>query len=121
MARTGPAAIPVEQLHKVVEPHSRILITHYNKLWYPPIALAEALGMKSPAGLQNWLTLGDIDNLLALAGFERIKSGKRYLFPFNIPLVEPFFNRILANLPIINRFCLVQYVVARPLPRVSEE
>ena len=109
-----------DELHKVTTPRSRVVITYYNKLWYPLIQLAEKIGWKSPAPPQNWLTLGDIVNLLWLAGFETVKSGRRFLFPFNIPGVTWFFNRIVANLPLFNRLCLVQYVVAKPLHRTRD-
>jgi len=110
-----------EQLHKVTTPRSRIVITYYNKLWYPFLCIAEALRMKSPAGSQNWLSIADLDNLLHLAGFETVKRGMRFLFPFSVPWLTPLFNRILANLPVLNRLCLVQYVVAKPIHRPNEK
>jgi SAM-dependent methyltransferase len=109
-----------EQLRKVTEPGSRIIVTHYNKLWYPVVSLAERIGIKSSAGLQNWLSIGDLAGIMNLAGFEVVTSGRRFLFPYNIPLIGWFCNRILANLPLLNRLCLVQYVVARPRPTSRE-
>lgn len=105
------------QLHKVTTPRSRVVITYYNKLWHPVIAAAEALHLKSPMPPQNWLTLRDIENLLYLAGFEAVRRGRRMLLPARIPLVTPVVNRFLANLPLLNALCLIQYVVARPIPR----
>lgn len=105
-----------EQLHKVTHPRSRVIVTHYNKLWYPIVTLAEKLGIKSSSGVQNWLSIGDLACIMNLAGFETVTSGRRFLCPYNIPLVGWFCNRILANLPLLNRLCLVQYVVARPIP-----
>ena len=52
-----------QQLNKVTNRHSRVIVTHYNKLWYPVIAAAEALGFKSSAGIQNWLSISDIESL----------------------------------------------------------
>jgi len=109
----------LENLHKVTTSGSRILITHYSKLWFPAVSLAEKLRLKSPEGLQNWLSIADIDNLLDLAGFEAVTRGKRFLFPFDIPLIGSLCNRIFANLPLINRLCLIQYVIARPKPEVE--
>jgi SAM-dependent methyltransferase len=105
-----------EQLHKITEPRSRVIVTHYNKLWYPVVSLAEWLGVKSSAGIQNWLSIGDLAGIMNLAGFEVVTSGRRFLCPYDIPLVGWFCNRILANLPLFNRLCLVQYIVARPKP-----
>ena len=110
----------LDQLHKVTTPRSRIIITHYNKLWYPIVAIAEAMRWKSPAGIQNWLSVGDIRNLMSLTGFEVVTSGMRLLCPCDIPLLGRFCNRILANLPLFGRLCLIQYVVARPVRRPGE-
>ena len=106
-----------EQLHKVTTPRSRIVITYYSKLWHPVVSAAEGMGMKAKAGIENWLTIGDVDNLLNLAGFESVKKGKRFLCPFDIPLIGWLCNRIVANLPVLNQFCLVQYAVAKPIHR----
>ncbi|MCX7046312.1 MAG: bifunctional class I SAM-dependent methyltransferase/glycosyltransferase family 2 protein [Candidatus Sumerlaeota bacterium] len=110
-----------EQLHKVTTPESRIIITHYNKLWHPIMSAAEAMRMKCPTGLQNWLTIGDIDNLLHLAGFETVKAGRRLICPFAIPLIGWFCNRILGNLPLFNQLCLVKYAVAKPVVRTRDD
>jgi SAM-dependent methyltransferase/4-amino-4-deoxy-L-arabinose transferase-like glycosyltransferase len=103
-----------QNLHHCMNSHSRLMISFFNHLWEPGLKLAEFLGLKAPAGIQNWLSLGDVANLLRLAGFEIITSGYRFLFPYKVPLIAAFVNRFIAKLPIIRKFCLVQYVVARP-------
>lgn len=102
-----------EQVHKVSNNDSRLIVTHYNKLWYPFIKFAEWLNLKEKSGEQNWLALEDLSGLLHHAGFEVITGGKKLLFPIKIPLVSSLFNKYLANLPALNRLCLIQYVVAR--------
>jgi len=104
-----------ESLQRVTSPTSRVLITYYNYLWEPFLKMAEQWGLKMPQPVQNWLPLDDIENLLTLAGFEVIRKGHRLLFPFKIPYVSTFFNRILARLPFINRLALVQWVIAKPM------
>ena len=101
-------------LRRVVGPDTRVVITYYNYLWEPVLALAERLGQKTPVGLQNWLPLDDIDNLLFLADFEVVKRGHRLLFPKYVPLLSRAINRVIANLPLIRRLCVIGYVVARP-------
>jgi SAM-dependent methyltransferase len=110
-----------EQLRRITEPGSRVIVTHYNKLWYPLVTLAERLRIKSSAGTQNWLSIADLAGIMNLAGFEVVTSGRRFLCPYNIPLAAWLCNRILANLPLFNRLCLVQYVVARPKPAERRE
>lgn len=103
------------QLKKVCTTKTRIIISYYNYFWEPILKLAERLKLKTPLLLQNWLSLFDIENLLYLNDFEVVKKGYKLLLPKNIPLISVFFNKILANLPLINRLCLTEIVIARPV------
>lgn len=102
-------------------PHTRIVVTQYSHLWEPILKLASFLHVREPSQEQNWLSRHDIANLLALSGFEVVKSGGKLLFPVYIPLISSFLNRFVANLPLINRLCLVNYIVARPRPSEDRE
>lgn len=103
-------------LRNVVHPRSRIIITYFNFLWQPAVELGQALGLKRPQPLQNWLTLDDMQGLLALSGFETVTTGTRLLMPFPVPGVAPFANRFLSGLPGIRKLDLLHYLVARPGP-----
>ena len=103
-------------LHRLVRPDTRVVITYYNYLWEPILALAERLGQKTPVGLQNWLPLDDIENLLHLTDFETVKRGHRLLMPKYIPLLSQALNGVIANLPLIRRLGVIEYAVARPQP-----
>jgi len=107
-------------LRSVVHSDSRVVVTYYSFLWEPILRLAERVGQRTPLRLQNWLPLADIENLLALADFEVIKRGRRFLVPKHIPLLSDWLNRVVARLPLISRLCLIEYVVARPLPQVGQ-
>ena len=106
-----------EGLGAVTDKRSRVLIMHYNYLWEPVLSFLEAVGLKMPQPVQNWLPIQDIENLLYLSGFEIIRRGYRLLLPVGLPWVSTFFNRFLAKLPVIRRLCLIQWVIAKPLPR----
>jgi SAM-dependent methyltransferase len=103
------------ELHKISDGDTRIIITYHNFFWNPILKIAESIGMKMPQKRLNWLNLEDIKNLLALEDFDIIKTGKRFLFPFYVPLISTFINRYLAPLPIINRLCITGYLIARPV------
>lgn len=103
-------------LHQVTHPGSRVVITSYNPLWEPLVMLAEAAGLKSRNPRQSWLALADIENLLYLNGYEPVKKGCRFLMPFGIPLLAPFFNRFLAKMPLFKELGLIQFIVARETP-----
>lgn len=108
-------------LKKVSNEETRVVITYFNYAWEPILRLAESLGFKAKQPRQHWLSEKDIENLLYLAGFEVVKRGKKMLIPFYIPLVSAFFNRFVANLPIIQRLCLIQYFVARTIEHTERE
>ncbi len=105
-----------EDLRKVCHPGTRVIITYFNYLWAPVLRLGQALGIKRPQPEQNWLTLGDIQNLLSLAGFQTIRKGYRILLPVRVPLLSPLCNRALANFPLLRKLCLVELIIARPAP-----
>lgn len=109
------------RLHKVCRPDTRVIITYYNYLWEPILSLGERIGLKMPQPVQNWLPLGDLENLLYLGDLEVVRKGYRLIFPFFVPLLSAVLNRFVAKLPGVKKVCLLQFLVARPrgeVPRV---
>lgn len=96
---------------------TRIIINSYNTLWEPALNIFSSLGLKMHQPFTNWLAPEDISNLLALEGFDTIKITKKIIMPMHIPLLSGIFNKIVANLPVINSFCLTSLIVARPMHR----
>ena len=105
-----------ENARRLCRPNGRILVTFSSHLWRKPLEWARALGMATFAPVQNWLTPGDVENLLYLTRCETIRRTTEFIFPFRFPLVEPLFNRTLARLWPTDMLCLAHLVVARPLP-----
>jgi len=105
-----------DQLPKVCHDHTKVMISYYNQFWEPCIHFAEWIHLKKPSPKQNWLSQKDIVNLLYLSGFESYRHAKKILIPYNIPLISWLFNKVIANLPIFNSFCLNKYVFARQMP-----
>lgn len=101
-------------LKKVSRKNTRVVISYYNYLWEPILRIGEFLRMKTKQPLQSWLTPSDINNLLELEGLEVIKFERRVLFPKRVPVVNFLLNRVIANLPAINRLCLIYIITARP-------
>ena len=104
-------------LNNVCHEKTKIVISNYNFLWEPMLKLAEKLRLKQKQPNQNWLSTQDVRNLLHLTGFEVIKTERKILIPFYIPLLTLLFNRFFANLPFFDRFNLVNFIVARPVSR----
>ncbi len=105
-----------EQARRFCRPDGRILVTFFSHLWRKPLEWARAAGAATLAPSPNWLTPGDVGNLLYLTGCETVRSTTEFLFPFPVPLVEPLFNRVLARIWPTNALCLTHLVVARPMP-----
>ena len=102
-------------LNNVTTHSSKVIISHYNFLWEPVLRFLEFTGLKARQPRQNWLSRKEIIKLLELEGFECYKSFRKIMIPANIPLVSPFFNKFVANLPLLNHLCLVNFIVARKL------
>ena len=105
----------MENLRRACTNETRVLVTTYSRIWLPALRLLEAIGLKMPQPMSNWLSRQTIENILRLADFEIVEEGRAILLPAAIPLVSRFANRFLAHLPILRHFCQTQYVVARPL------
>ena len=106
----------LEKLHPHCHAATRIILNFPNNLWRIPMSIARRLNMTAEYLEQNWFAPNDIENLLELSGFERIKENHHILIPFNIMGISCFFNRFLAAVPPFSWFALTTFVVARPRP-----
>jgi ubiquinone/menaquinone biosynthesis C-methylase UbiE len=105
-----------QELKKVSNKHTRIVVTYYNHIWEPLLRLAETLRLKAKQPLQNWISSYDVEAMLSLAGFEVVNQGKKMLVPIHISFLSSFINKFLGNLPLFSRLGLIQYFIARPIP-----
>ena len=110
----------LENARKLSHSGSRLVLNFFNNLWRPILSVAGWAGMKSPTQQQNWLSKGDMINLLDLAGWEVVKSDERILCPIGIPFLSGLINRWVAPLPIIRHLNLTVFLVARPKPQVPK-
>jgi len=106
----------LEGLAPQCTPRTRVILNSYSRLWEWPLTAARRLGLARPLLDQNWLTVGDISHLLDLAGFERIRSWREILWPFNTPGVAALLNRAVVKLWPLAHLGLTNVVVARPKP-----
>ncbi|EDX86169.1 Methyltransferase domain family [Synechococcus sp. PCC 7335] len=93
---------------------TRLIVTFHNYLWEPILKLGEAIGQRCPQPPQNWLSMDDVVNLLAITGYIPLKRGRRFLMPRNVPGLSYLINRYVAPLPVVKHLCLTNFVVARP-------
>lgn len=105
----------LERLARVATPATRLIINYHNNVWRPVHALADWLGLRRSAHTSNWLSSGDVENLLHLAGWESIKRQPRLLWPVPTPVLSPLLNRGLAPLLAPLNFALFEIARLRPL------
>lgn len=112
--------VVLERLHPFCHPGTRLILGFHNFLWEPLLHLAERLGQRRPQPQQNWLSMSDVHNFLAITGYTPVKLGRRFLIPKQIPWLGDWINRYLSQLPLLTHLGLTNYVVARPTPRPTE-
>ncbi len=111
----------INYLKKVSHSDTRIIVLYFNFLWKPLLNLGEKIGLKLPEQEEpNWLTEFDIENFFVLESFEKIKTGQRFIIPYNLPVIALFVNRFLSQLPIFKNFALVNYSVFRLRPTAKK-
>lgn len=107
----------LEVAHRHCHSNSRLIINTYSRLWQAPLSLAASLGLARPNLEQNWLEVKEIANLLYQADFEVLRKVPEFLFPFPIPLLEPFMNRFVVRFWPFRYLALTNIFIARRLPQ----
>jgi ubiquinone/menaquinone biosynthesis C-methylase UbiE len=108
-------------LQKLTTPRTKIIISTYNYVWEPIMRLGESLRLKIKQPLQSWLTIKDVENLLALENFEIVKVDRKLLLPKYIPFFNLIFNSFLANLPLISTFNLINLITVRRQTTIQQK
>ena len=111
----------LQRLRRFCHPKTRLIITYYRRIWQPAIRLAEILGLKTKGPDMNWVPPQEIENLMFLADFQIIKDFLFCLMPLRFPLLSKAINKYIANMPFINKLCLLSIVVGRPMNLNGED
>jgi len=106
-------------LHSLCTPDTRLIISYYSWRWQPILTLGEKIGLKMPSVEMNWLSTEDTMGFLQLADFEPVKREWRQLVPRSLFGLGLLINRFIGTLPLIRRFSLRNYLVARPVRDVK--
>ena len=113
LGHLGNIQTVLKQVQAFCSPQTRLILTFHNFLWQPLLDLAERIGQRRPQPPQSWLSMDDVQNLLAITGFQTVKSGRRFLCPKVVPLLSSVMNRVLVQLPGLNHLGLTNTIVAR--------
>ncbi len=106
----------LEQIEGLCHERTRLVITKLNPFWNIPMRIAALFKLAQPRMYANWLGQKQVVQLLDLAGFDVVRTGKFCLIPVWIPLISNMINRYVAHLPFIKRFCAVEFFIARKKP-----
>ena len=93
---------------------TRVVINSYNPAWRPILGLTERLGLRPRKPIRNWVSPGDVRNLLHLSGFEIVSSSTRILLPKRVPLLSTFVNSFVGSIWPFTKFGVSYWIVARP-------
>lgn len=104
-----------EALAAMSTPRTRLVLNFYSRLWELPLRVAKRFGASRPLLEQNWLTVEDVANLLALSGHEIVRRSEEVLWPARTPLISRLCNRRLVRLWPFGAMALSHFVVARPV------
>ncbi len=112
----------ISDTYKSSKPETRVVVIYFNFLWKPILNIADSLGFRSVTKNTepNWLSPDDVDNLFKLENFEKIKSGKSFLFPFPGKFFQ-LTNKYLSHLPFIESLCLITYQVYKPITQNRQQ
>jgi SAM-dependent methyltransferase len=110
----------LSNVRQMTHERSRVVVHSYSHVWRPLIKLAEVFHLKPRKPMRNWVTPGDLKNLLELAGFEVVSTSRRILFPKRVPFLSTFLNGFVANIWPLSYLSLTWWLVARPRPSIDE-
>jgi 2-polyprenyl-3-methyl-5-hydroxy-6-metoxy-1,4-benzoquinol methylase len=100
---------------RLLKPRGRLLISTLNPMWTPLLRIGERRRLCTPDTQRNFVTGQDAANLLGLNGFEIVKLTRRTLLPKQIPILTSLVNLLAAQVPVVRRLCLTEFLVARPV------
>jgi len=105
----------LERIHGWSGPQTRVIVTTYNRVWRPLLALLRRTGLMARRPVENYLPWMEMENLAEIAGFEVVRRVDGILIPVQVPFLSHLVNRWLAPLPLLRALCLIRVTVLRPL------
>lgn len=95
--------------------NAKILYTNFNWKWAPFFRISGVMGFSRNRAFGNFVADDDLNSFLDMSGWENVKRIKRYILPFNLPLVSAFFDNFLVRLPIFKNLAVNTFFIARKL------
>jgi GT2 family glycosyltransferase/predicted small secreted protein len=106
-------AAAIENANNLLSAEGKLVITTINPLWNPVFGLLERLRLKMPEGPHCFIPNSFIKFFCQLKGFKNISIGATVFIPKKIPFFSDSLNKIIPAMPLINRLCWVQTLIAQ--------
>lgn len=106
----------LDEVARLARPTTRIILNSYSRLWELPLEVTRRLRLSKPTLYENWLTVGDLTNLLWLSGLETVRTWSEIALPLSLPGITSFLNRVLVRFWPFSELGLTNFLVARALP-----
>jgi len=103
----------LEELAPLVGPRTRLVLNFFSHLWEFPLRAASRVGAAQSTLRQNWLTPDDVRNLLRLANLDVVRDTEEVLFPLDVPLLAPFFNKLVVHVWPFRHLALAHVMTVR--------
>lgn len=100
---------------------TRLIFNFYSHLWNIPLLAAQTLGIARRNLPQNWLTRHDMVNLLEISGYQPLRQWEEVVAPLRVPFFSNFANRYLAKIPPFRFAAMANFMLARPLNKLTPE
>jgi hypothetical protein len=107
----------LESWNQTMRTEDRLYVVTYNRIWIPAIWFLELMGLRERPDTQNYIPWDQLENLLALSGFEVVRRTDALLFPLGPRWMVGWLNRWLSPLPILRSLAAVRVTCARKFAR----
>lgn len=101
----------LKNISQLMQPKTRLVLLDYSYYWDSLIRLYAYLSDRMPGIKQNRIHCTDYRNFFSNNGLNVIRHTQEMIFPFYIPLISNFINRVFRLLPIINKLGMIRVFV----------
>ncbi len=108
----------LKNLHIACHENTRIIIYQHNHLWQSILSFLEKIKIKRAEGIQNWLSVGDVETYLNASGFEVTRILRKTISPAYLGGIGPLVNFMVTWIPFIDFLKLDQFIFARAKPEI---
>jgi hypothetical protein len=121
LGKTNDICDLLKKIRRLCHPSTRLIIYQHNHLWQGILTLAERLALKRNEGIHNWLSVGDVTMYLSGAAFDVTRIFRHTMMPLSLFGIGSLINGFFDLFPFFDMFKLDQFIIARPLPILSEK